>query len=99
MLALIGVSIAWIPIVQSAQSGQLFDYIQSITSYLAPPIAAVFTLAIFCKRVNEAVSQIWLLVKIYSFGTFGHHYFYGVIIFKDDSCIPIVMTQLYCNTL
>ncbi|XP_057177486.1 sodium/glucose cotransporter 1 isoform X2 [Triplophysa rosa] len=54
MLVLIGVSIAWIPIVQSAQSGQLFDYIQSITSYLAPPIAAVFTLAIFCKRVNEA---------------------------------------------
>uniref|UniRef100_A0A673GU22 Sodium/glucose cotransporter 1 n=1 Tax=Sinocyclocheilus rhinocerous TaxID=307959 RepID=A0A673GU22_9TELE len=53
MLFLIGVSIAWIPIVQSAQSGQLFDYIQSITSYLAPPIAAVFTLAIFCKRVNE----------------------------------------------
>uniref|UniRef100_A0A671RCT4 Sodium/glucose cotransporter 1 n=1 Tax=Sinocyclocheilus anshuiensis TaxID=1608454 RepID=A0A671RCT4_9TELE len=53
MLFLIGVSIAWIPIVQSAQSGQLFEYTQSITSYLAPPIAAVFILAIFCKRVNE----------------------------------------------
>ncbi|XP_041815630.1 sodium/glucose cotransporter 1 isoform X1 [Chelmon rostratus] len=53
ILGLIGVSIAWIPVVQSAQSGQLFDYIQSITSYLTPPIAAVFMLAIFCKRVNE----------------------------------------------
>uniref|UniRef100_A0A3Q3FL77 Sodium/glucose cotransporter 1 n=1 Tax=Kryptolebias marmoratus TaxID=37003 RepID=A0A3Q3FL77_KRYMA len=53
ILALIGVSIAWIPVVQSAQSGQLFDYIQSITSYLTPPVAAVFMLAIFCKRVNE----------------------------------------------
>ncbi|KAG7223942.1 hypothetical protein INR49_015198 [Caranx melampygus] len=53
ILVLIGVSIAWIPVVQSAQSGQLFDYIQSITSYLAPPVAAVFMLAIFCKRVNE----------------------------------------------
>ncbi|XP_075390003.1 sodium/glucose cotransporter 1 isoform X2 [Tenrec ecaudatus] len=53
ILVLIGVSIAWVPIVQSAQSGQLFDYIQSITSYLGPPIAAVFLLAIFCKRVNE----------------------------------------------
>ncbi|RXN35970.1 sodium glucose cotransporter 1 [Labeo rohita] len=53
MLLLIGVSIAWIPIVQSAQSGQLFEYTQSITSYLAPPISAVFILAIFCKRVNE----------------------------------------------
>lgn len=56
ILVLIGVSIAWIPVVQSAQSGQLFDYIQSITSYLTPPIAAVFMLAIFCKRVNETVS-------------------------------------------
>lgn len=56
MLLLIGVSIAWVPVVQSAQSGQLFDYIQSITSYLGPPIAAVFLLGIFCKRVNEQVS-------------------------------------------
>ncbi|XP_011748835.1 sodium/glucose cotransporter 1 [Macaca nemestrina] len=53
ILVLIGISIAWVPIVQSAQSGQLFDYIQSITSYLGPPIAAVFVLAIFWKRVNE----------------------------------------------
>uniref|UniRef100_A0A8C8Y1A5 Sodium/glucose cotransporter 1 n=2 Tax=Panthera TaxID=9688 RepID=A0A8C8Y1A5_PANLE len=53
ILVLTGISIAWVPIVQSAQSGQLFDYIQSITSYLGPPIAAVFLLAIFCKRVNE----------------------------------------------
>lgn len=53
ILVLIGISIAWVPIVQSAQSGQLFDYIQSITSYLGPPIAAVFLLAVFCKRVNE----------------------------------------------
>ncbi len=56
ILALIGVSIAWIPVVQTAQSGQLFDYIQSITSYLTPPISAVFFLGIFCKRVNESVS-------------------------------------------
>ncbi|XP_038618675.1 sodium/glucose cotransporter 1 [Tachyglossus aculeatus] len=53
MVGLIFVSIAWVPIVQSAQSGQLFDYIQSITSYLGPPIGAVFLLAVFCKRVNE----------------------------------------------
>ncbi|KAM9281007.1 sodium/glucose cotransporter 1 isoform 2-T2 [Morus bassanus] len=53
MLVLIGISIAWVPVVQSAQSGQLFDYIQSVTSYLGPPIAAVFLLAVFCKRVNE----------------------------------------------
>ncbi|XP_066514885.1 sodium/glucose cotransporter 1 [Hoplias malabaricus] len=64
ILILIGISIAWIPIVQSAQSGQLFDYIQSITSYLAPPIAAVFALAIFCKRVNEQGAFYGLLIGL-----------------------------------
>uniref|UniRef100_UPI00358E45FC sodium/glucose cotransporter 1-like isoform X2 n=1 Tax=Myxine glutinosa TaxID=7769 RepID=UPI00358E45FC len=61
ILLLIGVSMAWIPIIQKAQSGQLFDYIQSITSYLGPPIASVFLLAIFVKRVNEA-GAFWGLV-------------------------------------
>ncbi|XP_071769589.1 sodium/glucose cotransporter 1 [Centroberyx gerrardi] len=65
ILVLIGVSIAWIPIVQSAQSGQLFDYIQSITSYLTPPIAAVFMLAIFCKRVNESGAFYGLLIGLF----------------------------------
>ncbi|KAK3560829.1 hypothetical protein QTP86_021854, partial [Hemibagrus guttatus] len=53
VLCIVAISICWIPVVQAAQSGQLFDYIQSVTSYLAPPIAAVFFLAIFVKRVNE----------------------------------------------
>ncbi|XP_037340483.2 sodium/glucose cotransporter 1-like [Pungitius pungitius] len=64
ILALIGVSIAWIPMVQSAQSGQLFDYIQSITSYLTPPVAAVFMLAIFCKRVNESGAFYGLVIGL-----------------------------------
>ncbi|XP_071073560.1 sodium/glucose cotransporter 4 isoform X2 [Dasypus novemcinctus] len=50
---LVVISILWIPIIQNSNSGQLFDYIQSVTSYLAPPITALFLLAIFCKRVTE----------------------------------------------
>ncbi|KAM9219182.1 sodium/glucose cotransporter 1 isoform 2-T2 [Leptosomus discolor] len=61
IVLLIGISIAWVPVVQSAQSGQLFDYIQAVTSFLGPPIAAVFLLAIFCKRVNEE-GAFWGLV-------------------------------------
>ncbi|KAF3848052.1 hypothetical protein F7725_021080 [Dissostichus mawsoni] len=52
-MCIVCVSICWIPVVQAAQSGQLFDYIQSVSSYLAPPIASVFLLAVFMKRVNE----------------------------------------------
>ncbi|XP_036377112.1 sodium/glucose cotransporter 4 [Megalops cyprinoides] len=53
ILVLVVLSILWIPIIQSANSGQLFDYIQAITSYLAPPITAVFLMAIFWERINE----------------------------------------------
>ncbi|XP_068054781.1 sodium/glucose cotransporter 4 isoform X2 [Anomalospiza imberbis] len=60
-LILVVISILWIPISQSANSGKLFDYIQSITSYLCPPITALFILAIFCKRINEP-GAFWGLV-------------------------------------
>ncbi|XP_040211727.1 sodium/glucose cotransporter 2 isoform X1 [Rana temporaria] len=60
-VCLVAFSIAWIPVVQAAQGGQLFDYIQSVASFLAPPIAAVFFLALFVKRVNEA-GAFWGLI-------------------------------------
>lgn len=63
VLCIVAISISWIPVVQAAQSGQLFDYIQSVTSYLAPPIAAVFCLAIFVKRVNEPVIIIYIFSR------------------------------------
>uniref|UniRef100_A0A3P8YKS8 Sodium/mannose cotransporter SLC5A10 n=1 Tax=Esox lucius TaxID=8010 RepID=A0A3P8YKS8_ESOLU len=50
---LVVISVVWIPILQSASSGQLYVYIQSVTSYLAPPVTAVFSLAIFWTRTNE----------------------------------------------
>ncbi|XP_070131371.1 solute carrier family 5 member 4 [Equus caballus] len=53
MILLTVVSIVWVPLVEVAQNGQLVHYIESISSYVGPPIAAVFLLAIFCKRVNE----------------------------------------------
>ncbi|XP_044057249.1 sodium/glucose cotransporter 2 isoform X2 [Siniperca chuatsi] len=61
VLCIVAVSICWIPVVQAAQSGQLFDYIQSVSSYLAPPIASVFLLAVFVKRVNET-GAFWGLI-------------------------------------
>lgn len=54
-VVLVIVSVVWIPILQNANSGQLYVYIQSITSYLAPPVTAVFVLAVFWKRANEQV--------------------------------------------
>uniref|UniRef100_A0A2K5M8G0 Sodium/mannose cotransporter SLC5A10 n=1 Tax=Cercocebus atys TaxID=9531 RepID=A0A2K5M8G0_CERAT len=53
IVALIGVSVAWIPVLQGSNSGQLFIYMQSVTSSLAPPVTAVFVLGIFWRRANE----------------------------------------------
>ncbi|XP_072455480.1 solute carrier family 5 member 4-like isoform X2 [Notamacropus eugenii] len=53
IVVLLALSIAWIPLVQEGQSGELVQYVESISSYLGSPIAAVFLLAVFCKRVNE----------------------------------------------
>ena len=33
-------------------SGELYTYLQSVQAYIAPPIAAVFLLGIFWKRIN-----------------------------------------------
>ena len=61
-----GVSIAWIPIVKNSNSGQLFDYIQSVSNFLCPPIAVVFTMAVFWERTTGKVlnlTNIILLLK------------------------------------
>ncbi|XP_064449096.1 sodium/glucose cotransporter 2 isoform X4 [Mirounga angustirostris] len=50
---IVAVSVAWLPVVQAAQGGQLFDYMQAVSSYLAPPVSAIFVLALFVPRVNE----------------------------------------------
>lgn len=42
---------AWIPLMGKISNG-LYDYLQSVQSYLAPPIAAVFLFGVFFKRLN-----------------------------------------------
>jgi SSS family solute:Na+ symporter len=41
----------WIPLMKGI-SDILYQYLQSVQSYLAPPIAAVFLLGVFSKRIN-----------------------------------------------
>ncbi len=45
--------ILWIPVMQNI-SGVLYEYLQSVQAYIAPPIASVFLLGIFYKRINSA---------------------------------------------
>lgn len=45
------IGIIWIPIMANI-SGVLYEYLQKVQSYIAPPITAVFLLGIFYKRIN-----------------------------------------------
>ncbi len=48
VMVLIG--LAWIPVIQGGRG--LYDYLQGVQAYLAPPIFVVFFLGIFWKRLN-----------------------------------------------
>ena len=55
--------ILWIPIMQNI-SGVLYEYLQSVQSYIAPPIATVFLLGIFYKRINRQGAMTTLIVGL-----------------------------------
>ena len=42
----------WVPIMKAVSGGGLYQYIQSVQSFLAPPIVAVFLLGLFWRRCN-----------------------------------------------
>ncbi len=44
------IGLLWIPVIQGGKG--LYDYLQGVQAYLAPPIAVVFFLGVFNKRLN-----------------------------------------------
>jgi SSS family solute:Na+ symporter len=52
--------ILWIPVMKVVSGGGLYQYLQSVQGYLAPPITAVFLLGLFYKRLN-ATGAVWAL--------------------------------------
>ncbi|HET8735043.1 MAG TPA: sodium:solute symporter [Pricia sp.] len=57
------IGIIWIPIMANI-SGVLYEYLQSVQSYIAPPITAVFILGIFYKRINSTGAFATLIMGI-----------------------------------
>ena len=58
------VSILWIPVIEASQGSRLFDYIQSVTSFLAPPVCAIYLQAVFFQRINEQGTFWGLLIGL-----------------------------------
>jgi SSS family solute:Na+ symporter len=60
-IAMTVIALIWIPVIRNAPKG-LYDYLQSIQGYLAPPIFVVFFLGVFWKRLNGAGCMAALIV-------------------------------------
>jgi len=54
------IGLLWIPVIQGGKG--LYDYLQGIQAYLAPPIFVVFFLGVFWKRMNGPGCLATLLV-------------------------------------
>jgi SSS family solute:Na+ symporter len=61
------IAMAWIPVVKGAHG--LYNYLQSIQGYLAPPIFVVFFFGVFWKRLN-AKGCLWAMVIGFVVGLF-----------------------------
>ena len=61
------IALMWIPVIQGARG--LYEYLQSVQGYLAPPIFVVFFFGVFFKRLN-AKGCWWAMVVGFVLGLF-----------------------------
>lgn len=61
------IALIWIPVVQGSTG--LYNYLQSVQGYLAPPIFVVFFLGVFWKRLN-AKGCLWAIIVGFAIGLF-----------------------------
>jgi SSS family solute:Na+ symporter len=61
------IALAWIPVIKNAKG--LYGYLQSVQSYLAPPIFVVFFLGVFVKRMN-AQGALWAMIVGFALGIY-----------------------------
>ncbi|XP_070255380.1 sodium/glucose cotransporter 1-like [Myotis yumanensis] len=92
VIILLVVTIIWVPVIQATNSEKLIDYMHAVKSYLVPPIAAIFLLAIFCKRVTEQ-GAFWGLIGglLIGFIRMVSEFAYGrQTCSADNKCPPII---------
>ena len=56
--------VIWIPIMEKIGGGVMYQYLQNVQSYIAPPVTAVFLLGIIWKRVNAEAAITTLLAGL-----------------------------------
>ncbi len=66
-IIMVVIAMAWIPVVRHAKG--LYEYLQAVQGYLAPPIFVVFFFGVFWKRLN-AQGCLWAMIVGFVVGLF-----------------------------
>ena len=61
------IALAWLPVIRGAHG--LYDYLQAVQGYLAPPVFVVFFLGVFWKRMNWQ-GCLWAMIAGFGVGIF-----------------------------
>jgi len=99
--------IIWIPIMEKIGGGTLYQYLQSVQSYIAPPITAVFLLGIIWKRVNSkaaivtlfsglVVATLRILAEIYQANLSGLVLDFATINFAHMAIFMFILSVVIC---
>ena len=75
------IAMMWIPVVKGATG--LYDYLQAVQGYLAPPIFVVFFFGVFWKRLN-AQGCLWAMIVGFILGVFRMLVDTPVTIYKGE---------------
>jgi SSS family solute:Na+ symporter len=66
-IVMVVIAMLWIPVVKGKTG--LYDYLQSVQGYLAPPVFVVFFFGVFWKRLN-AQGCLWAMIVGFVIGLF-----------------------------
>jgi len=64
-VVIVGLGILWIPIMEKIGGGVMYQYLQNVQAYIAPPVTTVFLLGIIWKRVNAQASIVTLFAGLF----------------------------------
>ena len=64
-IVIVVLGIAWIPIMEKIGGGVMYQYLQNVQAYIAPPVTTVFLLGIIWKRVNAQAAIVTLFSGLF----------------------------------
>ncbi len=99
--------IIWIPIMEKIGGGTLYQYLQSVQSYIAPPITAVFLLGVIWKRTNSKaaiitlfsgllVAALRIMAEIYQSNLSGMLLEFATINFAHMAIFMFILSVVIC---